>query len=294
MEYACAKCGCTFTCEIEIHFCPFCGTAYEHAADQNRVSTMRIAIGSDSERRVQEKYWYRAQGSLKRILALLDSMLPDESDTFPIRLDLDAWLSQQRSCRSSAQFKKRLGSFLARIHSALQEMEIQEAPAPIDLPPLTEHIEQTCGLLMHTLGETFLSERAPQLVYEPVPAKAETKKTAETSFEPYRQLLVTLEMVRPVFDSILDENGVFVALAALETLLDEEDEAEPLPLIKQLSELAQKDYDPLFGEEYDDFVLTFWKSILCTADAVNRMLSLPERDANEQAKMQALQDFLSK
>lgn len=101
-------------------------------------------------------------------------------------------------------------------------------------------------------------------------------------------------MVRPVFDSILDESGVFVALAALETLLDEEDEAEPLPLIKQLSELAQKDYDPLFGEEYDDFVLTFWKSILCTADAVNRMLSLPERDANEQAKMQAMQDFLSK
>lgn len=293
MEYACGKCGRVFGCEMEISFCPFCGSAYEPAADQNRVSTMRIAIGSDSERRVQEKYWYRAQGSLRHTLALLDSMLPDESGTFPVQLDLEAWLSQQRSCRSSAQFQKRVGSFLERIHAALQDREIQQAPAPIDLPPLAQRIEQTCAMLMHTLGEAFLPETAPRLVYEPVSTKAETKKTDETSFEPYRQLLLTIEKVRPVFDSILDENGVFVALVALETLLDEEDAVEPLPLIKQLSELAQKDYDPLFGEEYDDFVLTFWKSILCTADAVNRKLALPERDENEQAKMEALQDFLS-
>lgn len=294
MEYACAKCDCTFSCEIEIRFCPFCGTAYERAADeQSCASRVRIAIDSDSERVVQEKYWRKSRAALHHTLRLLELLLPDEAGTCSAQLQLDIWLNQQRKCRSSAQFKKQFGSFLDKIHTALQDHTLKELPEPIDVLPLAEHIKQTCTVLLQTLGEKFLPEAMPQMVYEPILSKAEEEVTDAAFIEPYRQLLSTIESTRPVFESILDENGVFVAVGALEKVLEGEETAEPLPLVKQLSKLAQKDYDPLFGEEYDDFILTFWKSVLCAADAANCVMVLPERDENEQNKMRALQDYLS-
>lgn len=296
MEYACVKCGREFGCEMEISYCPFCGAAYQQAADEtNPISTVRIAVGSDSERLVQEKYWRKARASLRETLSLLEASLPDEAEACADQLNLDAWLNRQRKCRSSAQFKRQFASFLQRIHRALQDFALQEAPEPIELPPLTAHIEKTCTLLLRILGEGFLPKPAPQMVYEPISPKEPEPKADATIVEPYRKLLSTIETTRPVFESILDENGVFVALSMLERMLDNEEseEAEPLSLAQQLSELAQKDYDPLFGEEYDDFVLTFWKSILCAAAAANRILVLPERDENEQNKIQALQEYLS-
>ena len=61
----------------------------------------------------------------------------------------------------------------------------------------------------------------------------------------------------------------------------------------QLRELAEKDYDPLFGEEYDDFVQAFWEALLRLAYVVNNALALPELDENELAKIDALQAYLA-
>lgn len=294
MEYTCERCGRGFACEMKISFCPFCGSGYERLASaKNCDSTVRIAIGSDSEQRVQEKYWRRAQASLDRILELLDSLLPDTSGVFSAYMDLSEWFDQQRNCRSAAQFKKELDSFLEKIRIALQDFEIKTATEPIELQPLAERIEQTCTLLMDTLEKKLFLEQIPQLVCETAVIKPKAEEADETFVKPYRRLLLAIESVRPVFDSILDENGVFAALDALESSLDKRKKNKPLVLEKKLSELACKDYDPLFGEEWDDFILTFWNSILCTAEAARSVLGLSKREKNEQDKTQALQEYFA-
>lgn len=292
MVYQCNRCGRSFDCDETISFCPFCGTAY---ATQNTPvqSAARIVIGSDSERTVQEKYWRKTRETIYWLFVSLMDKIPDEDDYEDRELDLNEWMERQRKCRSVSQFKQYCDAFLRKITSALyNESAKDEEQQPIDVDGIGSNISKTGTSLAEALGIAYLPGELPELTYEPAPVQEKSADMPCIS-DAYRQLMQAVEEVKPVLYSILDENGVFVALSVLGNLSTEEAaKHKPMDLCAQLRELSKKDYDPLFGEEYDDFVQVFWESVLMLADVVNNALALPELDENELAKIQALQTYM--
>ena len=139
-----------------------------------------------------------------------------------------------------------------------------------------------------------MPETLPVLTYEPLSVEHPQSHGVPRISEAYHLLLQAVEEVKPALYAILDENGVFVALSVLGNLSSEDAvKRKPVELSAQLHQLAAKDYDPLFGEEYDDFVQAFWEALLRLAYVVNNALALPEMDDNELAKIDALQSYLA-
>lgn len=295
MTYQCNRCGRAFSCDETISFCPFCGTAYALQSVVQQPVTTRIVIGSDSEKTVQEKYWRMVRIELHDALASLDAQIPDGDEREERQLDLDEWLHQQKKCRSAIQFKQHCDAFINKISSALTNAPLQgDDPTPIDVDRIVKAIDQTCTALAASLDRTLLPDTLPVLSYEALPVDQSREQGVPRISEAYHQLLHAVEEVRPVLYAILDENGVFVALSVLGNLSPEDAvRRKPVELSAQLLELAQKDYDPLFGEEYDDFVQAFWEALLRLAYVVNNALALPEQDENELAKIDALQSYLA-
>lgn len=295
MTYQCNRCGRAFSCNETISFCPFCGTAYAMQSVVQPPVTTRIVIGSDSERTVQEKYWRMSRLEINRVLSMLDDQIPDEDQYEDLQLDLDEWLTSQKRCRSTTQFKQHCDAFLGKIASFLQSAATTEAEqAPIDIDSISKEIERTCLSLSEALGHSYMSGELPVLSYEAIPVNRPKEHGTLRISEAYHQLFQAVEAVKPTLYAILDENGIFVALSVLGNLSPEDAvKRKPIDLSAQLRQLAEKDYDPLFGEEYDDFVQAFWEAILRLAYVINNALALPELDENEIAKIAALQSYLS-
>lgn len=295
MTYQCNRCGRAFSCAETISFCPFCGTAYALQSVIQQPVTTRIVIGSDSEKTVQEKYWRMARIELHDALASLDAQIPDEDEHEDRQLDLDEWLHRQKKCRSATQFKQHCDAFINKISSTLTNAPLQgDDPAPIDIDRIGKAIEQTCTALAISLDRTLLPDTLPVLSYEALPVEQPREQGVPRISEAYHHLLHAVEEVKPVLYAILDENGVFVALSVLGNLSPEDAvRRKPVELSAQLLDLAKKDYDPLFGEEYDDFVQAFWEALLRLAYVVNNALALPDLDENELAKIDALQSYLA-
>ena len=162
MIYQCKRCGRDFTCDMQLSFCPFCGTAYFASASAPApVSvTQRIVIGSDGERTVQEKYWRESRQMIHRVIHLLGESIPQFSEPRPDpdlrdsqipkeysakELDIDGFFSR---CRASSTgsfgtiLSKYLGDLrdafmiksriLHRIHEALQNSRRDEIKALIE------------------------------------------------------------------------------------------------------------------------------------------------------------------
>lgn len=295
MTYLCNRCGRAFSCDETISFCPFCGTAYAIQNIAQQPVTTRIVIGSDSEKTVQEKYWRMSRLEINRVLSMLDDQIPDEEQYEDRQLDLDEWLMSQKHCRSTTLFKQHCDAFLGKIASFLQSAATTEAEqAPIDIDSISKEIERTCLSLSEALGQSHMPDELPVLSYEVIPVNQPKEHGTPQISEAYHQLLQAIEAVKPVLYAILDENGIFVALSVLGNLSPEYAvKRKPIDLSAQLRQLAEKDYDPLFGEEYDDFVQAFWEAIMRLAYVVNNALALPELDENEIAKINALQRYLS-
>lgn len=294
MKYQCNHCGRLFDCPETISFCPFCGTAYASQNMPVQPITARIVVGTDSERTIQEKYWLMVREEMLRALSAVFDKIPDDDQYEKKQLDLAEWLWEQKQCRSTAQFKQRCDAFLRRISAALNHDTSQiDKREPIDMDRIGEKIKQTGIALAHALGEAYFPEEMPALTYEPVfNAMQKSEETQHVSEDFYR-LLQAVNDAKSVLYEILDENGIFVVLSILGTLSEEESfECEPIKLSKQLHDLSKRDYDPLFGEEYDDFVLAFWEAVMKLAHVINNTLELPKMDENEIIKIQALQSYV--
>lgn len=283
MTYACDQCGRSFACGERVSFCPFCGRAY--AAGQQE-PTVRIVIEADSGRTVQAKYWNMAHQALRRVMNRLSSRLPAERQRY--QLDWAEWLSKQRRCSSTAQFKRHCDEFLAKLGAVLRKDDADEGE-PIALWVLAEAIDRDCLSLAEAMEGAEGAIQPPALDYTPY--EPEERGTAVT--EAYLLLLKELEQCKPVLYSILDENGMFAALSALGQEEMEDEAAAPARLTRQMEELAQKDYDPIFGEGYDELIQTFWQAVRCLTDMANRAYELPRLDEDEQAKQSALESHLA-
>ena len=134
MDYRCSRCGRTFFYGEIVSFCPFCGQAYNvfSAGDSTlsvvqNAGNMRISIGSDSEKTIQEKYWKLTLVSLNSAMYLLRYGLPrfsperearddqyvktpEEYET--ARLDIYKFMALKNST-SFAMFRKNLEGYLS-------------------------------------------------------------------------------------------------------------------------------------------------------------------------------------
>lgn len=294
MTYLCSKCGRTFLCEETISFCPFCGTAYSPAAAPQVPSSVRIVIGSSSERTVQEKHWHLARGTICQAISTLSSLIPNKQDCTPRSLDLNQWLCQQKRCRSTTQFKQQCDAFLERISFLLHNTGAEADKQPsTDVDQLRDRIQCTCSRLLDALQPRVQPDEYPTLNYTPTAIQKKSPGTQPHVHKAYFQLLKAVKEAKPILYAIFDENGVFVALSVLESISPESAAAhEPSDLSVQLYAQARKDYDPLFGEEYDEFVQTFWEAMMQLADVVNRVQALSEQDDDDLAMIDALTHYL--
>lgn len=299
MIYSCRKCGREFQWEEAVSFCPFCGNAYASFAVASPAPATRVVIGSDSERTVQEKYWRMSHKEIDDTIRLLGALLPTEENVQPCQFDLHEWLQQQKRCRSARQFKKNCDSFLSKIASFLQQERFGEEQAVF--PGMKEaavKIQDTGRSIARILGQETELPQMPLFLSESKfsisNSSEEPGKQNEQVFQAYLPLLRTIELVKPVLYSLLEENGMFAVLSILGSEAMKADVPyRPAELSERLQSLAQKDYDPLFGEEYDDFVQTFWKGILLLTKIINDTLYLAEFDAEQQEHLLEVQAYLT-
>lgn len=290
MEFHCSNCGRTFACPEQIAFCPFCGTAYAQLPAAPAVQTTRIVIGSDSESRIQEKYWRMAHTCISDTLRHLDSLLPDAS-TLGALIDLPHWLSKQQNSRSATHFKKKCDALLQRFRSALEKSTLPSDAESIDIEALSQTIQQTCLAMLKAAGAPEDITEIPQLDYTPIATDVSPQPLA--SLPQMKQLLNTLEQTKAVVYTLLYQNGLFIVLSLLgSSTLPPVEQMNPLELSSRLDALSKKDYDPIFGEEYDELVQTFWESMLYLAAVINQQLDLSQRDENEMEKLAALSALL--
>ncbi len=289
MTYSCGKCGRLFECEDTISFCPFCGTAYAAAGASSAVSNVRIVIGSDSERTVEERYWDAAQTKIERIFRLLRKLIPDARKLEMRRLSLEVCERKWGRCSSIAQFKQQCDKLLRRIENLLRMTDDETTYKPIDIQEIADKLERIGNSMADVLDET-LQER-PALNYSPVDGFKRGKNEKYRSME-WTELLQTILDVRPRFYAVMDECSWFVAKSAMKSVAQEKKhETDPAKLSKQLRELAQKDYDPLFGESCEDFAWFFWESIQILINIANARNALLQWDQNECAKIEALEAY---
>lgn len=288
MIYSCAHCTRTFECAENISYCPFCGNAYGAtvSVSQNQV---RIVIGSDSEKTIQEKYWHMARYDLISVLEHLQENLRSDDERQKQKLDFMEWLHQQRKCRSVLQFKKNCDSYLLRLHQASKSKK--EETHPIDVQSQTERIDELCYRLAEALGSIDGHISPPELYYEETSAHQPSESKPQDLPQGYDQLLETLENSKHSFYRILEENGLYVALSMIGEI-ENDIKKDPLLLSNEIKVLSLRDYDPLFGEEYDDYIIAFYEGTMLLSTIINNLFKLPETDDAEEEKIKALENYI--
>ena len=293
MMYTCSQCGRIMDYPEALSFCPFCAAAYDRAELESPAppaQPLRIVIDSDSPSAIQKKYWQLARMSFIETLDLLLDQVVDQEVIKPIQLAFSSWFNEQHTVRSGMEFKRRCDDLIEKIRKALTTKEAIERNEIIDLNAKAGEINSVCLRLAEAMGCEAPHALLPALkyaeegMYETAPIQIVNK-----SVKAELELLEAVLRVKPVFYRALDEGGIYIAFAGASNEADAETEDNsPAKLAQKLDLLARKDYDPLFGEQYDDFIAAFWMSVKVLADAVNKLHQLPKIDNSESAKYIAL------
>lgn len=283
MVYSCKKCRRPFECPEAISYCPFCGTAYDGAVS----AATRIVIGSDSERTVQERYWRQTDLEIQRMMRLLKEEIPDPDDMEKQSIDLQEWSRVQEKCTSVVQFEQRFQALLSQIGERMQAKSLPAHPASIPMEAFAERFDVLGQRISQTLGETAALER-PTLRYEPV--EVGLRSAAER--DGWATLWGTIQGVWPKVRVLIREHGPFVIQSALKRLpYGSKKEVDSEKLSRRIQKLAQKEYDPLFGEECDDFADAYCMGVLALTRFANQRNALCEYDEDERAKIDALNAY---
>jgi len=303
-NYLCSRCGRGFSYEETVSFCPFCGTAYSAAAAPvNAASgTMRIVIGSDSERTIQERYWRDSKASLYSFMDTLYSFLPDvvkndvKEETSGI--NEETFSSCFRSLRrnsSATALKRQLDKYI----NQLQEARRPETPAPREpwnMDALEEEIDDACMQMAEVLGSMDAWRMKPELQYDPDEINEEIDEEAEESeevlnLEPEdRQVLMeAVEEVRRAIYRLIDEHSTYALFSDTRDVFEEETlKLSPVKLAKKLIMLSKKDYDPFFGESFEEFVRTFWQALCLLHKSAETHVQTTREDIRENIQRRAL------
>ena len=294
MMYTCSQCGRIMDYPEALSFCPFCAAAYDRAELESPAPSaqpLRIVIDSDSTRDVQKKYWQMARISCNKALHLLMNQVLEQEETPTVQLNFAAWLDEQRTITSGAQFRRGCDRLIDKIHKALTDQKAMEQTAPIDLDAKADEINKVCLRLAEALGYDNPKALCPALKYQENGEVYSVKEPDDRKAgEDVHDLLEAVLRARPVFYQALDEGGIYIAFSSGSSAAQEDaNDASPAKLAQTLDALTVKDYDPLFGEQYDDFLSAFWLSLKTLAKAVNKFHHLPKVDKKEADKRLALE-----
>lgn len=296
MMYTCSQCGRSMDYPEALKYCPFCSKAYARDEAETTAPTaqpLHIVVDSDIAGDVQRKYWHMARISCTEALDLLSDQIIDQEEAEGVRLNFTAWLDEQRTITSGVQFMRRCDSLIDKIHKALKDQNAMERAKPIDLDAKADEINKVCLRLAEALGSDNPQALRPALKYQENGAvHSAPEPEACKADEAEHELLEAVLRARPVFYRALDEGGIYIAFSAGSSAANEKtDETSSKDMAQKLDALTKKDYDPLFGEQYDGFISAFWLSLKTLSKAVNKLHQLPRIDRDEDAKRLALENL---
>ena len=230
-----------------------------------------------------------------------DAML-DEYETEP--LDVKTFISL-RSVTSTAEFDAKFRKYLEKLQNTflikskiLEKLRAAQAdPRHMNIKKLLEsnnislfedaysvqlkkeeaYISDVCSEIAEAIRCMDPGLLRPCLQYDPKEDEwFETDKEEEEDswpqiLEPYGELLKTIMAVKDVLIRVVEENSTFI-LSGMKYYSDEEDDGEdfkPDVHISILKELAQEDYDPIFGQSPDELIAAFTEAVVRFSVFVN-------------------------
>lgn len=258
MRFICAACGKTLDLQgEEARFCPFCGRAYAAA----------VVEGARADA-VQAKYWQMTRAAYGEALRDMADFQGRQSQKKKKGFRLER-LTDATSKKQARQEIERCLAMLAKRLDAPKETE-QRAPA--------DAIDTFGGQLARILGGE-IPESAP-------PKEDEKPEEKKKQYDEAKKLLDALTRTQATLNRLMDENGTFIFADAAEAKKAKQPMNEQA---EKLIALAQKDYDPIFGESYELFVAAYMQAMAAVAELVQPK----ERDASADAKAWAEKlDFL--
>ena len=293
MLYACRNCGRSFECGEAISFCPFCGEAYDCVQKQN---TMRVVIGSDSERTIQEKYWRMVRDDLEMLFLLLrEPLIKHKKDYEPQSLNLHAWMQKQKKSASISGFFHNCDRYLDRLKAALnREMEIAE---PFDMDAFQQQADEACIEFAELLGSTFPKRLCPEMDYDAEDMDDiddEDDSGESRRLDPiYCQLWEAVDSSKAKLYEVARENSLYAVFSCEDALFSDKEIQKGLAqFIDELRTESHKRFDFLFDDDYEEFVLLFWQAVKILTDEINRVFVLEKIDKGEEMRLEASDDYL--
>lgn len=321
MKYACLRCGRTLELSEEASFCPFCGSAYRTAAQAQPTAAMKIVMGSDSERTIQEKYWKRTRDAVNDAVNRLLASMPRFSwerkrketwdkkacKLYETEILVLSELSKMEYCTSIAEFRAKMKDILGKVekeyqvNSALVELgkkyieedqkisaerktamecgewsvEELEDEYSIDVDAEETFIQQFCMDLAENLGNVEPDRLQPELDYDPDETDWMNDEENDGTltkcfalFPDYASLWREIQEAIPALTAALESNGLFVL-----TMIhgDAWEDFDPKQCVKDLQQLKNGDYDPLFGESPERFIRTYFDGLANLMSFINEL-----------------------
>lgn len=343
MKYVCLRCHRTIEWNEELSFCPFCGNGYRTTTQAQSASTMKIVMGSDSEKTIQEKYWKRSRDAVSDALSRLRASLPrfskiseerasqqeETPQKYKTQLLPTCELSELERCTSVTGFRSRMKKILenvekeCQVNLALMEfgkkimeedrkisaerkaamergewsVEELEDEYSIDIDAEKAFIQQFCMELAENLGSMAPDRLQPELDYEPDDAdwlndEEDDENPTEyyALFPDYVSLWKEIQSSASVLIAALESNGLF-ALTMVHGEVSED--FDPKQCAKELQQLKNGDYDPLFGESPESFIRTFFDGLANLMEYINELPGYAEiMEWSPEQKMREMKERL--
>ena len=283
MDYYCNNCNSNFKCDIEVKYCPFCGQSYHEEDRKAKPNTLRIVIGSDSERTIENKYWAAARESITQIQNEIQSQVHDlwnksmrRLGYIPIPEEFGEFISNGES-----EPPVRIRNYIKRIERTFEEIEKHPEQLIIRATQVQDWIDKERAIIINTNKKVMeLLGNEETINYENRHNSRSNKDFDEDSIRLNRydhlKYILLLQAIHyaegKIWKIIFDEDSSFNKPYAKSLSIEEAEEYDPDTLSKELTELAELDYDFIFGESPDQFILKFWDCIIYLAHIANEML----------------------
>ena len=283
MDYFCSNCKQKYGFDVEVKYCPFCGKPYRAEDPQAKADTLRIVIGSDSERTIENKYWDASRKCLSGLREKIQSRLQElKEEVFqrvsyiPIPEEFGAFISAGKSEQSVT-----IRRYIKKIERILEETEKNPDQFVMRATQAQDLINQERIIIADTykkitgiLGfeeqidlENLKSSEGDEDFYD------DYIRLNRYDHSKYRRLLQAIyDSEEKIQTIIIDDVSSFNIPYAKSLPKYEAEKYDPDTLSGELAELAEGDYDFIFGESPDQFVLKFWDCIIYLAHIANEML----------------------
>ena len=289
MEFLCRTCGKKAFYETEIMFCPFCGAGYSLMNNHPfQKDSVRITIGSDSERNVENKYWLQIKSYIDDITDIvaeknkeINTRIKRRIPHISIPFSLDELLDNE-----ILTLEKKIERYISRVESKIIEIETcadSISQRGRELVDMVHQEEQENKDFLSGVAKVFHSDFYYKSCFDidEVIDELEVKKLKKHSSEIYHSLLNSINDSFDSFVFTIKEHDINFAAGDIKSISYEEAfDVDPINLASELKTLSAKDYDFILGENPVPFQRAFWKAVVFLAYSINDLLDDICDDAN--------------